>query len=298
MSGKAVLDLKTYLAEKRALVDRELEGRLPETGGPAAELFSAMRYSLFAGGKRLRPILCLAAAETAGGSSAGALPVACALECIHTYSLIHDDLPLMDDDDLRRGKPTNHKVFGEALALLAGDGLLTEAFRLIAETPAPPERLLRILSLIADAAGCRGMVAGQAVDIRSEGRAVDAGTVEFIHTRKTAALIRASVLAGALLAGAAETGLAALGRYGDKVGLAFQISDDILDIEGESASLGKTVGADQQRGKATYPSVLGLEPSRAAMGRLVEEAIAALRIFDLRADPLRAIARYIVERRK
>ena len=232
--SEAILDLKSYLNEKRNIVDSALKKYLPRSQDHASEVVDAMRYSLFAGGKRLRPILCIAAAEAVGGFADEVIPVACALELIHTYSLIHDDLPVMDDDDMRRGKPTNHKVYGEAMALLAGDGLLTEAFYLLSAEDVTkrlsPERLLRVASLISRSAGYRGMVGGQVVDIQSEGKEVDFSIVEFIHTHKTAALINASVSSGAILGGGNDTQLDAMTSYGKKIGLAFQISDDILDI--------------------------------------------------------------------
>jgi geranylgeranyl diphosphate synthase type II len=229
------------------------------------------------------------------------LPVACGIELIHTYSLIHDDLPVMDDDDMRRGKPTNHKVFGEALALLAGDGLLTKAFHVMAGPDSVnrvrPDALLAAIGLIAQAAGYEGMVGGQVVDIQSEGKAVDPSLVEFIHTRKTAALISASVVSGAILAGAAEDQVKALASYGQNIGLAFQVSDDILDIEGDSRELGKNVGSDTRQEKITYPAVVGLKRSREMQKELVDRAIESLAPFDQRAEPLRHIAKYIIARR-
>jgi geranylgeranyl diphosphate synthase type II len=302
MSPEAVFDLKAYLAEKRALVDAALQGCLPESEGLTSDLTKAMRYSLFAGGKRLRPILCMAGAEAVGGVGTDVLPVACALEIIHTYSLIHDDLPVMDDDDLRRGKPTNHKVFGEPIALLAGDGLLTEAFSVMTSPEmsdrVPPRTLLRAIRLIAHAAGHKGMVGGQAVDIQWEGRSADLEVVRFMHAHKTGAMITASVASGAVLAGAEEAQCRAISSYGEKIGLAFQISDDILDIEGDSETMGKRAGADQEKGKMTYPAVLGLDESKSIQRDLVQGAIQELHEFDHRAEPLRRIARYIIERRK
>ena len=296
------MELKAYLDERKAIVDRELKACFPEPEGLASDVMSAMKYSLFAGGKRLRPILCMAGAEAMGGEFAHVLPVACALELIHTYSLIHDDLPLMDDDDLRRGKPTNHKVFGEAVALLAGDGLLTEAFSLMTvpelRKRVSPDVIIKVIDLISRAAGYRGMVGGQAVDIRSEGKTADLRLVEFIHTHKTGALITASVSSGAILAGGDKEQIEAITSYGRNIGLAFQISDDILDIEGDSKTLGKTPGADEQKGKITFPAVVGLEKSRKLEGELVEAAIQALEGFEHKADPLRLIARYIIERKK
>ncbi len=295
-------DLRSYLAEKRELVDRALKSCLPPAKGPAADLIQAMTYSLFADGKRLRPILCIAGAEAVGGDGNEVLPAACALEMIHTYSLIHDDLPVMDNDDLRRGKPTNHKVFGEALALLAGDGLLTEAFGVLAgmrlphETP--PGALLRVIRWVSRAAGCQGMVGGQVVDVQSEKRHPDAELVEYIHTHKTADLLTVSVVSGAVLSNADETMVRALSGYGRRIGLAFQISDDILNIEGDRDTLGKDVGSDEERGKMTWPAAYGFEESKKIREDLVAEAIESLLPMDHRADPLRAIARYIIERRR
>ena len=295
------MDLKAYLNERRAIVEQALQGILPVPEGPAADIVGAMGYSLFAGGKRLRPILCIAGAEAAGGEAKDVLPVACAIELIHTYSLIHDDLPVMDDDDMRRGKPTSHKVFGEAVALLAGDGLLTKAFHVMTGPDlvnrARPDALLAVIGLIAQAAGYEGMVGGQVVDIQSEGMEVGPSIVEFIHTRKTAALISASVVSGAILVGAAEDQVKALTSYGQNIGLAFQVSDDILDIEGDSQELGKNVGSDTRQEKITYPAILGLKRSKQIQKELVEQAIEFLAPFDHRAEPLRHIAKYIIERR-
>jgi geranylgeranyl diphosphate synthase type II len=296
------IDLKAYLEEKRVIVDEALRKVFPEPEGPAGEVVRSMTYSLFAGGKRLRPILCMAGAEAVGGEGKDVLPLACALELIHTYSLIHDDLPVMDNDDIRRGKPTNHKVFGDAVALLAGDGLLTEAFRLMSsETLAKtgdPHSLLRVISLVGSAAGYRGMVGGQVVDIRSEGRQVEPSILEFIHAHKTGALISASVASGAILGGGKEDKISAITLYGGNIGLAFQVADDILDVEGDSAKLGKGVGGDAKKKKITYPSVLGLAQSKAIERTLVQKAVEALAAFGQEAEPLRAIAVYIIERKK
>jgi len=296
------MDLKSYLNEKREIIEESLKKYFPEPRGPAADVIKAMNYSLFAGGKRLRPILCMAGAGAVGGEEKDVIPVACALELIHTYSLIHDDLPVMDNDDMRRGKPTSHKVFGEAVALLAGDGLLTEAFRLMTETVLTdrmdPRTLLNVMGMIATAAGYDGMVGGQVVDIQMEGKAVDVDIVEFIHRRKTGALITASVRAGATLGGGDEHQVKAITSYGKNIGLAFQISDDILDIEGDSRRLGKNVGGDARKEKITYPAVLGLGRSKKIQERMIEMAIESLEPFDHRADPLRHIAQYIIERKR
>lgn len=295
-------DLETYLTEKRQIVDQALDLALPLPEDLTRNVVEAMRYSLFAGGKRLRPILCLAGAEAVGAEAESALPAAVTLEMIHTYSLIHDDLPAMDDDDLRRGRATSHKVFGEALAVLAGDGLLTEGLGFLAGAAVKgglePSLALAALSLIAGAAGPGGMVGGQAVDIESEGRDVGRDVVEFIHERKTGALIAASVTSGAILGRGSESRIAALEDYGRRIGLAFQIVDDILDVEGDTISLGKEAGADQARGKATFPKAAGLDRAREEAQRLVEEAVKSLENFGAQADPLRAIAEYLLTRKK
>jgi geranylgeranyl diphosphate synthase type II len=296
------MELRAYLEEKRETVEAVLARVFPEPAGPAGDVVKAMRYSLFAGGKRLRPILCIAGTEAVGGDGRDVMPVACALELIHTYSLIHDDLPAMDDDDLRRGKPTNHRVFGEAVAILAGDGLLTEAFRLMTEVKlskqVPPEAFLEVIRLVAGAAGYEGMVGGQVTDIQSQGKAVEPGLVEFIHTRKTGALIAASVTSGAMLGGGTEAEVKAVRRYGESIGLAFQVADDILDLEGDSAKMGKGVGGDARKKKVTYPSVFGLARSKETQMQLVDRAVRSLETFDRKADPLRQIAAYIIERKK
>lgn len=292
-------DLKQYLEARRLMVEEALEVALPQQDGPETRVVEAMRYSLFAGGKRLRPILCLAASEAVGGDLKAAMPAGCALEMIHTYSLIHDDLPAMDDDDLRRGKPTNHKVFGEAIAILAGDGLLTEAFVLLSDyNSLLPERAVQVIGVIAEAASYRGMVGGQVVDILSQNKRADLETVQQMHSRKTAALIAAATESGALTGKGSEAQVAALARYGRAIGLAFQIADDILDIEGDTELLGKTTGADEARGKVTYPAAVGLERSRQAANEMVNDALAALEGFDDRANPLRSLANYIITRKK
>jgi len=293
------MDLKAYLRDKRALVDEALKSVFPEPQGPSADLVRAMTYSLFAGGKRLRPILCIGGAEAVGKEGGAVLPFACSLELIHTYSLIHDDLPVMDNDDLRRGKPTNHKVFGEAVALLAGDGLLTEAFRLMAGTSGvDPRSLLRVIQLVGSAAGYEGMVGGQVVDIQSEGKRVDPSLVDYIHSHKTGALIHASVTSGAILGQGTEEQVKAISSYGDKIGLAFQIADDILDVEGDSKTMGKVVGGDARKKKITFPAAVGLQKAKEIQNGLVEEAVVALKAFGAEADPLRSIAVYIIERKR
>jgi len=296
------MDLKKYLEERCRLVDEALEHYLPREDDLPASLHKSMRYSVFAGGKRVRPILMLAACEAVGGDIRRALPAACAMEMIHTYSLIHDDLPAMDDDDFRRGNPTNHKVFGEATAILAGDALLTEAFILLSNPEfsetLPATTLLSVINEIARCAGSHGMVGGQMVDMESEGEGgIDLATVQYIHTRKTGALIKASVKAGAVLGGGDATAVDALTRYGEVVGLAFQIADDILDIEGTTEQIGKDAGSDEARGKATYPAVMGLAAAKERAAELVTMALDSLAPFGSAAEPLRKIAMYIVARK-
>lgn len=292
-------DLKSYLEARRLAVEEALEAALPAEDGMDSRVVEAMRYSLFAGGKRLRPILCLAAAEAVGADLQDAMPAACALEMIHTYSLIHDDLPAMDDDDLRRGIPTNHKVFGEAIAILAGDGLLTEAFTLLGNCRTlPADRIVQLVAVISAAAGHRGMVGGQVVDMLWQNRTADISVVRYMHGKKTAALIAASTQAGALAGGGSSDQVERLGRYGRAVGLTFQIVDDILDIRGDAALLGKKTGVDIARGKATYPAAVGLEQAEEDARALISKALEALAEFDHRAEPLRALARYIVARKQ
>ncbi len=353
------MDIKTYLKEKCELIDSYLKSFF-ETPSKPSILHEAMRYSIFAGGKRIRPILALASYEACGGEPKDIIPYASALELIHTYSLIHDDLPSMDNDDLRRGKPTNHKVFGEAMAILAGDALLTEAFYMMTNTnpPSPPftkggntevrdpftkgrdnnmepfakgemgelsgvnsppptpppsrgrdrvggssdmkikpSSLIKIIRDLALSAGACGMVGGQAQDILSENSKPDEDTLHFIHIHKTAALITASVRMGPILAESDEETLKALTRYGENIGLTFQIIDDILDIEGNTEELGKSAGSDNKKKKMTYPSLIGIEGSRQKAKDLISEAINALHIFSSKADPLREIARYLIKRR-
>jgi geranylgeranyl diphosphate synthase type II len=295
------MDLKAYLEERRGLVNRSLEAYLPAVRGPAFRVVQAMHYSLFAGGKRLRPILCLAAAEAVGGDAGEVLPVACALEMIHTYSLIHDDLPAMDDDDLRRGQPTCHKKFDEATAILAGDGLLTLAFQIMADAASHFEGreadLLAVIQLIAAASGYPGMVGGQMLDLQAEGRKVTLKELETIHRMKTGALLTAAVRSGAMMAGGTRAEVTALTGYGEKFGLAFQVTDDLLDVEGEAAEMGKATGMDAERRKATYPGLLGQGEAREWAQRLVAAAVADLEDFGPAAGPLREIARYLLVRR-
>ncbi|MCX8116522.1 MAG: polyprenyl synthetase family protein [Desulfobacterota bacterium] len=297
------MDIQVYLREKREIVDRALEELFPPLEGLdlgqgyPVSLRRAIRHSLFSGGKRIRPILSMAAFEAVGGQGDQILPFACGLEMIHTYSLIHDDLPALDNDEYRRGKLTCHRVFGEAIAILAGDALLTEAFCLMTRDPTQnPGIVLSVVHEVAKASGVYGMVGGQVADIESEGKEVDFARVEYIHTHKTGALILASVRAGALLGQGSEQALKAISRYGKMVGLAFQIVDDILNIEGKSEIMGKSTGSDVKKQKATYPAVMGIQASKRRAEELVESAVSALQPFGSEADPLREIARYIVRR--
>ncbi len=292
------MKLPPFFEEDRLAVDAALERLLPAQTAPPSSVHTAMRYSVFAGGKRIRPILCLETARIFTSDVTPALHPACALEFIHTYSLIHDDLPALDNDDLRRGKPTCHKKFGEALAILAGDALLTLAFQTISATLVPSERCVSILSEVASAAGTiNGMVGGQVADVEAEGKRVDPQTLEYIHRSKTAALIRASITAGASCAGAGPEDVARLRRFGETIGWAFQVTDDILDVEESSAALGKTAGKDMAQQKATYPSVFGLERSHEIAKDLATKAIAELTPYAERASRLREIAEFLVLRR-
>jgi geranylgeranyl diphosphate synthase, type II len=273
---------------------------LPPESAPPPTVHRAMRYSVLAGGKRLRPILAIAGAEAVGSEAATVMPTACALELIHTYSLIHDDLPAMDDDDYRRGRLTNHKVFGDAVAILAGDALLTLAFRLVAENAAlvtEPRVVCAVVAEIAEAAGTHGMVGGQVVDIESEGKTITRETLEYIHRHKTAALLRASLVVGARLGGGDATALAAMSDAGQSLGLAFQIVDDLLDVEGSLEALGKTAGSDARKQKATYPALHGLEASRREARELIGRAKTRLAVFGDRAAPIVALADFVVERK-
>jgi geranylgeranyl diphosphate synthase type II len=294
--------LEDYLDQQRQRIEAGLDALLPTSDSYPPQLMEAMRYSVFAGGKRLRPILVLTAAETIGGDSSAVLPAACALEYIHTYSMIHDDLPAMDDDAYRRGKLTNHKVFGEAMAILAGDALLNHAFELMSSPLMaehfPPALVLQACHGLARAAGYQGMIGGQVVDILSEGRQVEPDVLEYIHRHKTAALIEAATTMGGLLGGGTPEQVQALRDYGHHVGWAFQITDDILDVEGDAALLGKDVGRDAAQQKATYPALFGLQASRHQAGELMQKGIDALTIFDHGAERLRQIAAYIVVRNR
>ncbi|EKQ67264.1 geranylgeranyl pyrophosphate synthase [Leptolyngbyaceae cyanobacterium JSC-12] len=290
-------DLATYLAERQAQVEAALDRSLPIIY--PEKIYEAMRYSLMAGGKRLRPILCLATCELTGGTVEMAMPTACALEMIHTMSLIHDDLPAMDNDDYRRGKLTNHKVFGEDVAILAGDGLLAYAFEHVAiETKGvAPERLLKVVAMLGRAVGAAGLVGGQVVDLECEGKSdVSLETLNFIHNHKTAALLEASVTSGAVLSGASDEDVQRLLRYAQNIGLAFQIVDDILDITATQEELGKTAGKDLTAQKATYPSIWGLEESRRQADKLISDAKSELGLFGEKAIALVAIADFITAR--
>jgi geranylgeranyl diphosphate synthase, type II len=294
-------DLRAYIDEKRQMIDSAFE-RWIEAGDDAATLFHAMDHSLTAGGKRLRPILCLAACEAVGTVSNTCISVACALEMVHTYSLIHDDLPAMDNDELRRGKPTCHVAFNEATAILAGDALLTLAFEVISaeavRSEVSSDLLLEIVRVLAKAAGCRGMIEGQMQDIAYENTPISVEKLERMHRLKTGALIRASVQTGAILGGATEKQLSGLVKYAENIGLAFQVTDDILNVTGDPMLMGKAVGTDSAQGKNTYPALLGLEPARNLAQNLIEDALQYLEEFDNRADPLRALARYITQRKR
>ena len=292
------MKLPAFFEEGRIAVDAALDRLLPAETTQPPSIHTAMRYSVFAGGKRIRPLLCLEAARIFGSDVEAALHPACAIECIHTYSLIHDDLPALDNDDLRRGKPTCHKQFGEALAILAGDALLTLAFEIIGATPVPAERRVAMLTEVATSAGTvRGMVGGQVADLEAERKPVSPEMLEYIHRSKTAALIRASVVSGALCAGAPADDVARLRRFGENIGWAFQVTDDILDVEESSAALGKTAGKDIAQQKATYPAVYGLPKSHEIANELATKAIAELAPFGERAAPLRQIAEFLVLRR-
>jgi len=296
-----MFNLQKYIGQKNQLVNEALE-KIFQSFNSSATLIKAMQYSLMAGGKRIRPILCLGSAEAVGGRLEDALPAACALEMIHTYSLIHDDLPAMDDDALRRGKPTCHIAFDEATAILAGDALLTLAFEVLAAASVDGDNLtgkyLEVIRIIAGASGCRGMIQGQMLDMAAESRRLTAGELESMHALKTGALIEASLLCGALFADTGAHQRELLQTYARNIGLAFQVADDILNVEGDPDLMGKAIGTDRQHEKSTYPSVLGLEASKKFARNLVQNALKALENFDKKAEPLRALATYIVERKR
>jgi geranylgeranyl diphosphate synthase, type II len=292
------VNLKKYLRTRQKEIDRALNCYLPKANTKPVTLHKAMRYSLFAGGKRLRPILCLAAAEACGGKIDDALPLASAIECIHTYSLVHDDLPSMDNDDFRRGRPTCHKVFGDGIAVLAGDALLTIAFEIVSMArPTPRYGISVLLREVAIAAGSQKLIAGQVADLEAEGRKVKRDQLRFIHENKTAAMLKSSVRLGAMSANANPKKLSAVTQFGRRLGLAFQVIDDILDVTQTSEILGKSAGKDVAAKKATYPAVIGLEKSRAEARRLTRQAHGALSIFrGDDAEPLHALANYLLER--
>jgi geranylgeranyl diphosphate synthase type II len=292
------MKLPHFFEEDHRLVDVELERLLPTDNERPSLIHQAMRYSVFAGGKRVRPILCIEAFRIFSRQRAAVLPVACALEFIHTYSLIHDDLPALDNDDLRRGRPTCHKQFGEAMAILAGDALLTLAFEALAGAPVPPAERVALIQEVASAAGTRdGMVGGQVADLEAEGKEVTPEMLEYIHRSKTAALIRASIVSGAIAGGASREDQDRLRTFGELIGWAFQVTDDILDVEESSAALGKTAGKDQAQQKATYPALFGLERSHEFARELATRAMAALETFGTRAPNLRELGEFLVLRR-
>jgi geranylgeranyl diphosphate synthase type II len=296
MSGWG-LDFESYIKVRCDAVNRALDGFLPSSSTRPATLHKAMRYSLFAGGKRLRPVLCIAAAEACGGGMDDAMPMACAVECVHTYSLIHDDLPAMDDDDYRRGKPTNHKVFGEGIAILAGDALLTQAFEIAARCRARRRYSHQEVILeLARGAGSLQLIAGQVADLEGENKALSVAQLRYIHERKTSALLRSAVRLGGMSANCTKSQLGVLTVFGHHVGLAFQIIDDILDVTQTTEKLGKTAGKDAAARKATYPAIVGLEKSRRIAGRLTRRAFAALGVFRGRAKALEALAEYLLKR--
>jgi geranylgeranyl diphosphate synthase, type II len=290
-------DLAAYLETQSAAVNRALDRWLPSERTRPATIHRAMRYSMFAGGKRLRPVLCLAAADACGGKAAEAMPLACAVECVHTYSLVHDDLPSMDNDDYRRGKLTNRKVFGEGIAVLAGDALLTQAFEIAAQCRAWPRYSHQDVILeLARAAGSLQLIAGQVADLEGEGQPLSAAQLKYIHERKTSALLCATVRLGGMSANCAPAQLQSLTQFGYHVGLAFQIIDDILDVTQTSEQLGKTAGKDVTARKATYPSIVGLEASRKIAARLTARAFAALEPFGGKAQALRSLAEHLLQR--
>jgi len=294
------VDITRYIKNKKKIIDSFLKAYtdgIKNRKECPARLHEAMTYSLMAGGKRIRPVFCIAAYEAAGGSPDEIIPVAASLELIHTYSLIHDDLPAMDDDDLRRNKPTNHRVFGEAAAILAGDALLTDAFNIIAGANAAPGILIKVIRELAHACGPEGMVGGQMVDIMLEGKRAGKRELIYIHRHKTGTFIRGAIRIGAIMANASPAKLIALTKYGEKAGLAFQVIDDILDITGTQEEIGKTTGSDIAKSKNTYPSLYGLKKSEEIAKGLINDSLSAIKDFDGKAEPLRAIAKYMLERR-
>lgn len=290
------MNIKEYLTQRKSLIDEALDQYLPKEDEYPPLIHQAMRYSLMAGGKRIRPILTLASSEAVGGKIDEVLPAACAIELIHTYSLIHDDLPSLDNDDLRRGKPTNHKKFGEAIAILTGDALLTYAFELIATKTKEKSLIPCIIKEIASSSGTMGMIGGQVVDVLSEGKSVDSPTLEYIHTHKTGTLIRACLKVGCILGGGSKEELKRLSKFGNYIGLAFQIADDILDLTGNEKEMGKKKGSDLVSKKITYPAIYGLDESRRKTKDLIDTAISLLGNFNQKAAPLKEIAMFIGER--
>lgn len=295
-----MFELETYLKQRAALVERALADSVPASNGPAARLSEAMRYSLLDGGKRLRPILALASSEAVGGTIEDAIAFACAVEMIHTYSMVHDDLPCMDNDDLRHGKPTNHKVYGDALATLVGDALLTDAFGVLARALAArsPAMAAATIAELSEAAGSAGMVAGQVIDLLGEGRTMNLEQLEYLHSKKTGALFLVSMRGGARLGGATPAQLESLTTYGRALGLCFQVVDDLLDVEASTEQMGKRTQKDHAAGKNTYPGIIGIEESRKLARDLERRAIGAIASLSDRAEPLRAIASFVVERRQ
>jgi geranylgeranyl diphosphate synthase type II len=291
------MNVKDYLKSRQKQIDRALDRYLPKEKTKPATIHEAMRYSLFAGGKRLRPILCLAAAEACGGRIDNAMPLACAMECIHTYSLVHDDLPSMDNDDFRRGRPTCHKVFGDGIAVLAGDALLTIAFEIVSRAkPTSRHKMSTLLREVAVAAGSQKLIAGQVADLEAEGKKTTRGELRYIHQNKTAAILTTTVRLGAMSANTDARKLNAITKFGRALGLAFQVIDDILDVTQTSERLGKSAGKDIAAQKATYPAVIGLDASRTEARRLTRQAHNALSIFGAKADALHALANYLLER--
>jgi len=294
-----LFDLNQYLTAKQRQINQALIALFPKEGSP--RIVQAMQYSLMAGGKRVRPILCLAAAEAVGGNPEGLIGPACALEMIHTYSLIHDDLPGMDNDEMRRGQPTLHVAFDEATAILAGDALLTFAFETLtteSNHALPDPVRLRVVQALARAAGHRGMIEGQMRDLAAEGQALDLTELKALHSKKTGALIKCALYIGALIGGGKPNQIEALENFGENIGLAFQIVDDILNVVGDPDIIGKATGTDASRQKSTYPALLGLDQSRAMARESIERALQAITAFDRHADPLRALAAYIIERKR